>query len=122
MGAVAQERAGVASSINNAVSRMAGLLAVAVFGLILNSVFNGTLDSRLDALARTSPKFANKLTHSVLNSLQPRRLDTRGRQAVEEAFIAGFRTIAWIAAVLALASSLAAALLIRTRESVHAGK
>ena len=50
MGAVEERRAGVASGINNAVSRIAALLAVAGFGVLLLNAFSSTLDGRLQAL------------------------------------------------------------------------
>jgi EmrB/QacA subfamily drug resistance transporter len=112
MSSVSEDHAGIASGVNNAVSRVAGLLSIAVLGLVLTSVFNRSLERQFSA---------GKVATTVRAEIDSQRnklaaidtTDAAGRQAVEDAFIAAFRVVVLIAAALGVASSVSAALLIR---------
>src|SRR5713101_7924514 len=54
MSAVDPRHAGVASGVNNAVARVAGLVAIAVFGVVLARTFDARVRPRLDRLALSS--------------------------------------------------------------------
>lgn len=111
MNSVSQNHAGSASGINNAVSRIAGLLAIAVLGFVLIGVFNRQLDQRLSALS-VSSDVRQKIDaqRSKLAAIETQ--DPAARKAIAESFVAGYRVVLWIAVALSAASSLSAALFI----------
>jgi EmrB/QacA subfamily drug resistance transporter len=110
MNAVPQSQAGIASGINNAVSRIAGLLAVAVFGLVLFAAFSRALDQRLDALSL--PPTERRVVDRERPSLAAARSDNPlVNQAIAESFLSGYRVILWTAIGLALAGALSARIL-----------
>ena len=113
MNAVEQSYSGAASGINNAVSRIASLLAVAVFGALLSGIFQSALERQLDRLD-LAPAVRTQIEaqRSKLAAIETR--DARGRQAIKDAFVAGYQMVLWVAAGMAIASSLSAAVLIRT--------
>jgi hypothetical protein len=111
MNSVNQERVGAASGVNNAVARVAGVLAIAVLGIVMVNAFSLRLNRSLAQLS---------LSPSVLQSLHtdaiklagmrpPEGLDAGTASAIQrsiaEAFVFGFRTVMWICAGLALAAS-----------------
>ncbi len=119
MGAVEGGHAGIASGINNAVSRCAGLLAVAVLGILMLGLFGRGLDRRLDGLGmppearRAIEGQREKLAALKIPAGWAEPMRTEARSAVDRAFLDGFRGVMWTAAGLALLASLSAAWLIR---------
>jgi EmrB/QacA subfamily drug resistance transporter len=111
MNSVLEERAGIASAVNNAVSRIAGVLAVAAFGLVLSGVFASNLERRLEA-GHVDAAERNRIVTERAKLAAIQTGDPAAREAIAWSFIAGYRVVLWIAAALALASSATAAILI----------
>ena len=118
MGAVDARRAGSASGVNNAVARAAGLLAIAVQGLVVLAVFSSSLDRHLARLSLPSEARTmliaqqSKLVGIAIPAGLSHAAHASIQQAISESFVTGFRVVMLIAAGLALASALSALLLI----------
>ncbi len=123
MGSVDARHSGVASGVNNAVSRASGLLAIAILGIVMASYFSRGLDQRLQGL---------HLHAATLHMLQGNRDRLAGmtappglgaavasgvRHAIVASFVDGFQAVMRIGAVLALASAAAAAVLVQGKDS-----
>jgi EmrB/QacA subfamily drug resistance transporter len=121
MGAVKVRSSGLASGINNAVSRIAGLLSVAIFSIVVLSVFNNGLDRRLAILEIPSEvqkmlaEQQSKLAGAEIPPGLSNEMSAVLKQAIAESFVDGFRWVMLVAAGLALASALIAALMIKDK-------
>jgi EmrB/QacA subfamily drug resistance transporter len=107
MESVPSEEAGVASGVNNAVSRIAGLLAVAVFGLVLSAGFNRSLDRSL-AQMQLSASLRERIEMQRSKLAGAQIGDPTVQQAFDEAFVFGYRDVIWVSVGLALLSALSA--------------
>jgi len=114
MDSVSEHQAGVASGINNSVSRVASLLSIAVLGMVAFHVFNDQLADKLNASGLPDPmkqavlEQRNRLTQieapKGLNSNQQQVL----KRSIDESFLSGFRWVMAISAGLALLSAFSA--------------
>jgi EmrB/QacA subfamily drug resistance transporter len=108
MNAVDVEHSGTASGVNNAVSRVAGVLAIAMLGLLMAWVFGQHLRHALDALALPVTLRDAMLAQEsrLAGAAIPAGLDAaiaeQLHRAVGEAYIAGFRWVMGAAAALAV--------------------
>ena len=111
MTSVGQERVGTASGINNAVARVAGVLAVAVFGAVMAAAFAHSLRHSLDGLHLNAGVVEQLESNAArLGGLDaPFDVDSQTastiRSAIAESFVFGFRLIMLLCASLAFASA-----------------
>jgi predicted MFS family arabinose efflux permease len=125
MNALDAARAGVASGINNAVSRAAGLLAIALLGIVMQRAYDGELGQRIAAAQLPAAVVTQldaqrgKLAAPTLPPATPPAARKAVEDAVSAAFVHGFRWVMGISALLAAGSALCAwAILGSTRTKV----
>lgn len=114
MNSVDEQHAGTASGINNAVARVAGVLAIAVFGIVMVTIFDSRLEQGLSNL---------NLPANIVQDLRSREIELAGlepphglnadttraiRRAVSESFVSGFRVVLLCCAGLSIGSAVIA--------------
>jgi len=118
MTAVDRDHSGTASGINNAVARVAGLLAIAVFGIVMVSAFAIRLDrglAQFDASQQVREEMHSNRTRLAAIEIPsdiPPQFASNAHTAVLDAFVFAFRLIALSSSALAIASAVIASLFI----------
>jgi hypothetical protein len=124
----AAEHAGVASGVNNAISRTAGLLGIAVLGIVILHSYSRELDRRLAHLpiAPDARKLVAEQRARLAGVKLPDGIDDQTRStlkmAIDESFIHGFRVVMASAVGLALAGALSAFMMIEARRVPNAAR
>src|SRR5205814_9126550 len=122
MNSVAQTRAGTASGINNAVSIVAGLLAMAFLRIVMLWEFNHALDMKLSGLTSSIRQSLDqqraKLAGADLPQNIPPAVRTQLREAIDYSFVAGFRAVMFAGALLAAGGAICAWRLIKAEADV----
>ena len=122
MNALGERLAGTASGVNNAVSRAAGLLAIAALGAVLARAFDTHLHDALEhaglpaGVADAVYAQRARLGATAAPAGVAPAVAAQVRDAVGHAFVAGFRAAMLSSAGLALAGALSAWMLISGRQ------
>jgi MFS transporter len=114
MNSVDVQSAGTASGINNAVARVAGVLAIAVFGMVMMKNFDAHLEGQLTALS---------LPPNIVHDIRSREVELAAlnppagldadmvsaiQAAIAESFASGFRVVLLCCAGLSIGSAMVA--------------
>jgi predicted MFS family arabinose efflux permease len=126
MGAVESTRSGIASGINNAVSRVAGLLAIALLGIVAVSAFGASLDNQLArieaplaARAAMATQYTRLAAAEIPADVSP-AMHAQMQAAVDQSYLAAFRIVMLVCGGMGLASSASAWVLVERRQRVLA--
>lgn len=111
MNALDASQAGIASGVNNAVSRVAALLAIAVFGIVMSAAFGYLLGQSLHLAPQLMGQVLaqqDKLAAIGVPAAASAAEQSSIKAAVAASFVYGFRWVMLLSALLALASAAAA--------------
>src|SRR5712675_826497 len=125
MSSAGEEHFGAASGVNNAVARVAGVLAIAVFGIVVVKAFSSRLEESLRNL---------QLPQNIVQDVRSKEIDLASlvlppgldentvaaiQRAISESFRSGYRLVLLSCAGLAAASTLVAWKLIASEKKIR---
>jgi EmrB/QacA subfamily drug resistance transporter len=115
--------AGIASGINNAIARVAGLIAIAGIGAVISASFKATLDHRLAGvtLSPTARSVVAQARQETLARVNPAQAGATVAHAVQAASVHAFHIGMGISAVLVALGGLIGLIgIVNPRRVVHA--
>lgn len=121
LSSVTENETGVASAVNNALSRLAGLVAVSLFSLLLAQGFTASLDSQLPhsslPVEARDQIFANRsrLHDTLIPAGLTQEQRTEAASLLDRAFLSGFRLVMLTCATSALLGAAVVLVLLRKR-------
>lgn len=128
MNSAPRENSGAASGVNNAVSRVGGVLATAIFGAVAVALFTNALLTRTAEIPNITPETTEEIRLEAQNLAAfepPESLPPEGVEVVEsavrETFTDVFRVVTIAGAVMAFISAGMAFLLVDPKETKSEG-
>jgi EmrB/QacA subfamily drug resistance transporter len=119
MNAVDTAFSGTASGINNAVSRVSGLIAIAILGIVMLFLFSSGMDSGMhlqsipqDVQEAFKAEYINLADAQMPIGIAP-EVEQKLKNLVEISYVSSFNILMYIAAALSLLSALVAWLMVR---------
>jgi EmrB/QacA subfamily drug resistance transporter len=124
MSSVPQTQTGIASAVNNALSRLGGLIAVSLLALVLAHGFGATLTAQL-AGSGLPPEARQQMLENqahlhdipIPSDLTPAQR-AQATRLLDQAFLAGFQAVMLACAISAWSGGLAALLLLRKKVAI----
>ncbi len=102
-----ESNAGIASGVNNAIARVAGLVAIAAVGAVVAAAFGSSLDDEIGSQALSRPEVARAVEEARKQPLAvvavqgvPEDVQASVREAAEDASVSAFRVGLGIATAL----------------------
>lgn len=115
-------QAGIGSAINNAVARIAGLLAVAAVGAVVATQFSGAVERQIESstLSQSAQQELLKAPAFDIKAAESLGAEREAAEAaLESASLSAFHSGVWLMALLLIAGGLISAVGIRNPEPKH---